>query len=127
MDSIRDLKRLLYERTQALRRRDDVIEILEKALEERDATIRYLQNEIDKFRQIVDFSLASGAIGPGQRSKRQAISAEPLTKDSRVIVKFQKPQRYRIRHFLFRSNAIFTYLSPCIEEKLSSEIYLYRV
>ncbi|CAK9820004.1 cGMP-dependent protein kinase 1 [Anthophora quadrimaculata] len=95
MDSIRDLKRLLYERTEALRRRDELIEVLEKALEERDITIRYLQNEIDKFRQIVDFSLASNGIGPSQRAKRQAISAEPLTKDTRVIVKFQKPQRSR--------------------------------
>ncbi|XP_076168636.1 cGMP-dependent protein kinase for isoform X3 [Ptiloglossa arizonensis] len=95
MDSIRDLKRLLYERTEALRRRDDIIELLEKALEEREITIRYLQNEIDKFRQIVDISLASGGIGPGQRAKRQAISAEPLSKDTKVIVKFQKPQRSR--------------------------------
>ncbi|XP_076633304.1 cGMP-dependent protein kinase for isoform X3 [Colletes latitarsis] len=95
MDSIRDLKRLLYERTEALRRRDEIIDLLEKALEERDVTIRYLQNEIDKFRQIVDFSLTSGAIGPGQRAKRQAISAEPLPKDAKVIVKFQKSQRCR--------------------------------
>lgn len=99
MDSIRDLKRLLYERTEALRRRDEVIELLEKAVEERDITIHYLQNEIDKFRQIVDFSLSSGGIGPAQRAKRQAISAEPLTKDARVIVKFQKPKRYRVRQF----------------------------
>lgn len=97
MDSIRDLKRLLYERTEALRRRDDIIELLEKALEEREITIRYLQNEIDKFRQIVDISLASGGIGPGQRAKRQAISAEPLSKDTKVIVKFQKPQRYTVQ------------------------------
>ncbi|XP_043262894.1 cGMP-dependent protein kinase, isozyme 2 forms cD4/T1/T3A/T3B isoform X3 [Colletes gigas] len=95
MNSIRDLKRLLYERTEALRRRDEIIDLLEKALEERDVTIRYLQNEIDKFRQIVDFSLTSGAIGPGQRAKRQAISAEPLPKDAKVIVKFQKSQRCR--------------------------------
>lgn len=96
MDSIRDLKRLLYERTEALRRRDEMIEILEKTIDERDSTIRYLQNEIDKFRQIVDFSLASSGIASGQRAKRQAISAEPLARDSRMIVqKFPKPQRYR--------------------------------
>lgn len=95
MDSIRDLKRLLYERTEALRRRDEIIEMLEKAVEDRDTTIRYLQNEIDKFRQIVDFGLTSGGIGPGQRAKRQAISAEPLTKDTKVV-KFQKQQRYKV-------------------------------
>lgn len=93
MDSIRDLKRLLYERTEALRRRDEIVEILEKALEDRDATIRYLQNEIDKFRQIVDLSMASTAIDPNQRLKRQAISAEPLRGDTKPVVKFPKPQR----------------------------------
>ncbi|XP_026674982.1 uncharacterized protein LOC113465164 [Ceratina calcarata] len=90
MDSIRDLKRLLYERTEALRRRDEVIEFLEKALDERDVTIRYLENEIDKFRQIVDLKLAPEQV---HRAKRQAISAEPIGKDSGVIVKFQKTQR----------------------------------
>lgn len=93
MDSIRDLKRLLYERTEALRRRDEIVEVLEKALEERDITIRYLQNEIDKFRQIVDLSLASTAIDSNQRLKRQAISAEPLRGDTKPVMKFTKPQR----------------------------------
>lgn len=94
MDSIRDLKRLLYERTEALRRRDETVEALEKALEEHEATIRYLQNEIDKFRQIVDLSrLASGAIDSNQRLKRQAISAEPLRSDVKPVVKFNKTQR----------------------------------
>ncbi|XP_018396749.1 PREDICTED: cGMP-dependent protein kinase, isozyme 2 forms cD4/T1/T3A/T3B isoform X2 [Cyphomyrmex costatus] len=96
MDSIRDLKRLLYERTEALRRRDEIVEILEKALEERDATICYLQNEIDKFRQIVELNLASTAIDCcNQRLKRQAISAEPLRSDTKPVVKFTKPQRSR--------------------------------
>lgn len=93
MDSVRDLKRLLYERTEALRRRDETVEALERALDERDATIRYLQNEIDKFRQILEFSMSAGPLGPEQRSKRQAISAEPLRNDSRPIAKFSKPQR----------------------------------
>ncbi|XP_029162719.1 cGMP-dependent protein kinase, isozyme 2 forms cD4/T1/T3A/T3B isoform X2 [Nylanderia fulva] len=97
MDSIRDLKRLLYERTEALRRRDETVEMLEKVLEERDATIRYLQNEIDKFRQIVDVSLmASNAIDSNPRLKRQAISAEPLRNDTaKPVVKFTKPKRSR--------------------------------
>lgn len=98
MDSVRDLKRLLYERTEALRKRDEAVESLEKALEERDATIRYLQNEIDKFRQIVDFNMVTGPMGPYRRLKRQAISAEPLKHDSKPIPKFSKPQRYLIIH-----------------------------
>jgi len=93
MDSIRDLKRLLYERTEALRRRDETVEALERALEERDATIRYLQNEIDKLRQIVDLSLASSAIDSNPRLKRQAISAEPLRSDTKPVVKFAKSRR----------------------------------
>ena len=94
MDSVRDLKRLLYERSETLRRRDETIEMLERALEERDATIRYLQNEIDKFRQIVDLGVVPSPLHPTQRLKRQAISAEPLRNDSTPIPKFNKPQRY---------------------------------
>lgn len=95
MDSIRDLKRLLYERTEALRRRDETVEVLERALEERDALIRYLQKEIDRFRQIVDRGLVSDNVGANQRSKRQAISAEPLPlrSDAKPVVKFTKTQR----------------------------------
>lgn len=94
MDSIRDLKRLLYERTEALRRRDETVEMLERVLEERDATIRYLQNEIDKFRQIVDLRLASNGMNSNPRLKRQAISAEPLRNDTtKPVVKFTKPKR----------------------------------
>lgn len=92
MDSIRDLKRLLYERTEALRRRDENVEALEKALDERDAIIYHLRKELEKFRQIIDLSLGS-AIGSNQRSKRQAISAEPLRNDTRPVVKFTKTQR----------------------------------
>ena len=98
MDSIRDLKRLLFERTEALRRKDEAVENLERALDERDATIRYLQNEIDKFRQIVELSMSTRPLGPGQRSKRQAISAEPLRNCTRIVVKFPKPQRYKERN-----------------------------
>lgn len=94
MDSIRDLKMLLYERTEALRQRDEQVELLERALEEREATIRYLQNEIDKFRQIVELGYGkSGPLNPTQRLKRQAISAEPLGLVTKPIPKVSKPQR----------------------------------
>lgn len=94
MDSIRDLKRLLYERTETLRRREETVEMLEKALEERDAMIRFLQNELDKYLQIVDRSLAlSCAIGANQRLKRQAISAEPLKNDVKPARKYIKSER----------------------------------
>ncbi|XP_044004609.1 cGMP-dependent protein kinase, isozyme 2 forms cD4/T1/T3A/T3B isoform X3 [Aphidius gifuensis] len=95
MDSVRDLKRLLYERTETLKQKDELVEKLEKTLNERDATIQYLQNEIDKFRQIVDLSMSNGALGTRQRFKRLAISAEPLRNDTKPIVKFNKPNRSR--------------------------------
>ncbi|XP_029671261.1 cGMP-dependent protein kinase, isozyme 2 forms cD4/T1/T3A/T3B isoform X3 [Formica exsecta] len=96
MDSIRDLKRLLYERTEALRRRDETVDMLERVLEERDATIRHLQNEIDKFRQIVDLRLASNGINSNPRLKRKAISAEPLRNDTtKPVMRFTKPKRSR--------------------------------
>lgn len=48
-----ELKRLLLEKTEELKRRDQIIALLENEIDERDTTIRYLKNEIDKFRQVV--------------------------------------------------------------------------
>lgn len=53
MDTIHHLKQLLYERTEELKIRDETIALLEKELDEKDAQIRHLRNEIDKFRQVV--------------------------------------------------------------------------
>lgn len=68
-----------------------------RALEERDATIRHLQNELDKYRQIIDLNVTSNLGPSGQRAKRQAISAEPpLRNDGKPLKKFSKSQRYEI-------------------------------
>ncbi|XP_063537146.1 cGMP-dependent protein kinase, isozyme 2 forms cD4/T1/T3A/T3B isoform X3 [Cydia strobilella] len=48
-----EMKRLVIEKTEELKRRDKIIALLENEIDERDATIRYLKNEIDKFRQVV--------------------------------------------------------------------------
>lgn len=48
-----EMKRLVMEKTEELKRRDKIIAILENEIDEKDATIRYLKNEIDKFRQVV--------------------------------------------------------------------------
>ncbi|VVC90396.1 unnamed protein product [Leptidea sinapis] len=48
-----DLKRLVLEKTDELKKRDKIIAKLENDIDERDTTIRYLKNEIDKFRQVV--------------------------------------------------------------------------
>ncbi|GLV39476.1 foraging [Carabus blaptoides fortunei] len=104
METITNLKQLLYERTEDLKLRDETITLLEKELDEKDAQIRYLKNEIDKFRQVVrpltqqiitkQRLYSNGQqdelwFSPGventrvlpvnePRIKRQAISAEPL-------------------------------------------------
>lgn len=98
-ETIRTLQRLLQEKTDELRLREDTIAMLERELEDRDALIRHLKNEIDKFRQVVrpitqkiitkQINLGDDvpwtvvekakAVPAGeQRIKRQAISAEPV-------------------------------------------------
>lgn len=47
------LKQLLNDRTEELKRRDEMILLLERELDEKDSLIRHLRNEIDKFRQVV--------------------------------------------------------------------------
>lgn len=101
-----EMKRLVIEKTEELKRRDKIITLLENEIDERDSTIRYLKNEIDKFRQVVKpltrqiiDSHRNGVDGdedgfvmktPGventrvlpliePRLKRTAISAEPLS------------------------------------------------
>ncbi|XP_046969376.1 cGMP-dependent protein kinase, isozyme 2 forms cD4/T1/T3A/T3B isoform X3 [Vanessa cardui] len=48
-----EMKRLVIERTEELKKRDKIIALLENEIDDKDATIRYLKNEIDKFRQVV--------------------------------------------------------------------------
>ncbi|XP_063243758.1 cGMP-dependent protein kinase, isozyme 2 forms cD4/T1/T3A/T3B isoform X2 [Bacillus rossius redtenbacheri] len=106
MASVHELRQLLLERADELGRRDRAIEHLERELDRRDALIRHLRNEIDKFRQVVrpitqqivgsgDWLLDGvGAVVPS-RTKRQAISAEPLVVEDRNIVKIPKSPRSR--------------------------------
>lgn len=98
-----EMKRLVIEKTEELKRRDKIIALLENEIDDKDATIRYLKNEIDKFRQVVkpitrqiidNHKILEDEEGflmktPGventrvfplgePRLKRTAISAEPL-------------------------------------------------
>ncbi|KOB73292.1 Uncharacterized protein OBRU01_08974, partial [Operophtera brumata] len=99
-----EMKRLVIEKTEELKRRDKIIALLENEIDDKDATIRYLKNEIDKFRQVVkpitrqiidshknglEDDDVFGTKTPGventrvfplgePRLKRTAISAEPL-------------------------------------------------
>lgn len=101
-----EMKRLVLEKTEELKRRDKIIALLENEIDEKDTTIRYLKNEIDKFRQVVKpltkqiihghkngveteddcFVMKSPGIENTRvlplverRLKRTAISAEPLS------------------------------------------------
>ncbi|KAG8250251.1 cGMP-dependent protein kinase 1 [Homalodisca vitripennis] len=101
MSGTKELERRLAEREADITRRNDVISYLEKELDERDALIRHLRNEIDKFRQVVrpitqhmvshlglhgDNTESEEGWDPAQRlrTKRQAISAEPIIGDLKI-------------------------------------------
>jgi hypothetical protein len=97
MSVVRELERELL-------RREEYIGVLERYLDERDHKIRHLQNEIDKFRQIVRpltqqvISLNTywddGYVTPAAKMKRQAISAEPMYFEQLPpITKVPKSQR----------------------------------
>lgn len=53
MNRLRDLERELARRMSESRKKDEYISRLEHRLDERDASVRHLRNEIDKFRQVV--------------------------------------------------------------------------
>lgn len=53
MNRLRDLERELARRMSESRKKDEYISRLEYRLDERDASVRHLRNEIDKFRQVV--------------------------------------------------------------------------
>lgn len=97
-ETVLALKKLLNDTTEELKKREETIMLLERELDDKDALIRHLQNEIDKFRQVVrpitqkiitkQINLDLGdvlhvedavAVTVNEpRTKRQAISAEPL-------------------------------------------------
>ncbi|XP_026756220.2 cGMP-dependent protein kinase, isozyme 2 forms cD4/T1/T3A/T3B isoform X3 [Galleria mellonella] len=119
-----ELKRMVMEKTEELKRRDKIIALLENEIDEKDATIRYLKNEIDKFRQVVKpltrqiidnhrngseeecFVMKTPGVENTRvlplgepRLKRTAISAEPLsslTQDHEFkLVKIPKSKKSR--------------------------------
>lgn len=111
-ETILALKRLLSDKIEELKLREETITLLEKELDDKDAQIFYLKNEIDKFRQVVkpltqkiitkqitlddDLKETKICLAPTNepRIKRQAISAEPLQHYGHEIVKIPKCVRY---------------------------------
>uniref|UniRef100_A0AAZ3Q4M6 cGMP-dependent protein kinase n=1 Tax=Oncorhynchus tshawytscha TaxID=74940 RepID=A0AAZ3Q4M6_ONCTS len=93
MGTLRDLQFALQLKIEELRQRDSLIDELELELDTKDDLIRQLQTELDRHRNAPQHAGATGSTentGPGlsppvpdepQRTKRQAISAEPTALD----------------------------------------------
>ncbi|XP_078422068.1 protein kinase cGMP-dependent 1b isoform X1 [Cetorhinus maximus] len=86
MGTLRDLQYALQEKIEELRQRDALIDELELELDQKDDLIQRLQNELDKYRSVIkpaskqSPNQAAGTVQE-QRTKRQAISAEPTAFD----------------------------------------------
>uniref|UniRef100_A0A667Y4C6 Protein kinase cGMP-dependent 1 n=1 Tax=Myripristis murdjan TaxID=586833 RepID=A0A667Y4C6_9TELE len=79
MGTLRDLQLALQLKIEELRQRDALIDELELELDTKDDLIRQLQIELDRHRSVA--LQASGVPDEPQRTKRQAISAEPTALD----------------------------------------------
>uniref|UniRef100_A0A672MF79 cGMP-dependent protein kinase N-terminal coiled-coil domain-containing protein n=1 Tax=Sinocyclocheilus grahami TaxID=75366 RepID=A0A672MF79_SINGR len=86
MGTLRDLQYALQEKIEELRQRDALIDELELELDQKDELIQKLQNELDKYRSVIrpatqQVHKQKSVLQEQQRTKRQAISAEPTAFD----------------------------------------------
>ncbi|KAI4874244.1 hypothetical protein NFI96_007730 [Prochilodus magdalenae] len=85
MGTLRDLQYALQEKIEELRQRDALIDELELELDQKDELIQKLQNELDKYRSVIRPATQQvqkhNELQEQQRTKRQAISAEPTAFD----------------------------------------------
>ncbi|KAM9476770.1 cGMP-dependent protein kinase 1a isoform 1-T1 [Clarias gariepinus] len=86
MGTLRDLQYALQEKIEELRQRDALIDELELELDQKDELIQKLQNELDKYRSVIRPATQrtvhkESELQEQQRTKRQAISAEPTAFD----------------------------------------------
>ncbi|KAK3528760.1 hypothetical protein QTP70_011191 [Hemibagrus guttatus] len=86
MGTLRDLQYALQEKIEELRQRDALIDELELELDQKDELIQKLQTELDKYRSVIrpatqQVQQKQTALQEHQRTKRQAISAEPTALD----------------------------------------------
>ncbi|XP_059809557.1 cGMP-dependent protein kinase 1-like [Hypanus sabinus] len=82
MGTLRDLQYALQEKIEELRQRDALIDELELELDQKDELIQKLQTELDKYRSVLRPAAQPAeqsvpSTQEQQRTKRQAISAEP--------------------------------------------------
>ncbi|XP_039624118.1 cGMP-dependent protein kinase 1-like [Polypterus senegalus] len=89
MGTLRDLQYALHQKIEELRQRDALIDELELELDQKDELIQNLQTELDKYRSVLQPTGQSVSEQPElaeqQRTKRQAISAEPTALDIKDI------------------------------------------
>ncbi|XP_048474443.1 cGMP-dependent protein kinase 1-like [Rhincodon typus] len=93
MGTLRDLQYALQEKIEELRQRDALIDELELELDQKDELIQKLQTELDKYRSVLrpaaqppsQSESSSSQLQEQQRTKRQAISAEPTALDIQDI------------------------------------------
>ncbi|KAJ8910798.1 hypothetical protein NQ315_014506 [Exocentrus adspersus] len=115
---INSLKRLLEEKNREIKLKAETISLLEKELDEKDALVKHLQNEIDKFRQVVrpitqKIITKQIKLGPDiwprtdveskvsePRIKRQAISAEPLNTQGNELHIKKIPKSFSSRELI---------------------------
>ncbi|KAK6328698.1 hypothetical protein J4Q44_G00006760 [Coregonus suidteri] len=85
MGTLRDLQYAIQEKIEELRQRDALIDELELELDQKDELIQKLQNELDKYRSVIKPAtqqvVKQTELHEHQRTKRQAISAEPTAFD----------------------------------------------
>ncbi|KAF5891999.1 cGMP-dependent protein kinase 1 isoform X2, partial [Clarias magur] len=86
MGTLRDLQYALQEKIEELRQRDALIDELELELDQKDELIQKLQTELDKYRSVIrpatqQVQQKHNELHEQQRTKRQAISAEPTALD----------------------------------------------
>ncbi|CAB1445681.1 unnamed protein product, partial [Pleuronectes platessa] len=85
MGTLRDLQYALQEKIEELRQRDALIDELELELDQKDELIQKLQTELDKYRSVIKPATQQvhkhNELNDQQRTKRQAISAEPTAFD----------------------------------------------
>uniref|UniRef100_A0A4W3HP41 Cyclic nucleotide-binding domain-containing protein n=1 Tax=Callorhinchus milii TaxID=7868 RepID=A0A4W3HP41_CALMI len=127
MGTLRHLQLALREKIEELRQRDALIDDLELELDQKDDLIQKLQRELDKYRSVLRPSAQTEETNQAQehqRTKRQAISAEPTALDIQQISDVSLPcfskspqDRNDISLFLFSLTLSFS-LSVSSEGKV---------